>query len=117
MKKKLTLKNVIIIIITITVLYFIGSFAITKGELRKYVSPNYEVSKITVNDIQKLKKNMTYLEILKILGKTKDIGNTKPMAKYKVGDKYLYIAFIYIHDKSIVTAEGYIDSLTTKDFK
>ncbi len=112
MKKKLTIKNILMVVIGIVIIYFVVSFTIVRGELRKYISPKNNVLEITIEDISGLEDEMTYLEILKTLGKTKDIGFTKPMAKYQVGDKYLYIGFVYIHDKSNVNAEGYINSLT-----
>lgn len=108
-------KRFLLFLACIILAYLLISYFMQRGELRKYISSKYEVATITEIELRKIEVGMEYEEVLQILGKTKDIGFIKPTAKYKMGDKFLYVGFIYIHDKNETTPDGYIASLTYED--
>lgn len=61
----------------------------------KYLDSDFEIANIDRYELEKVEENMTYKDILKSFGKTKDVGeDDEHIAIYKVDDKdYLYLKF------------------------
>lgn len=64
------------------------------------LSPSNEVRNVSSKTVKEIKSNMTYEEIIKKLGMTKDIGSGLFLAQYVVDNKLnLIISFGNFNDK------------------
>ncbi|MGL5541002.1 MAG: hypothetical protein ACRDBX_05130 [Erysipelotrichaceae bacterium] len=72
-------------------------------------------AKITSEQIRTIPTGLTYKEIIKVLGDTKDIGSGQHVLQYAVdGDKVLYLSFADENDKCMQSGEDLLKTLESK---
>jgi hypothetical protein len=74
------------------------------------LSPNNEIKSISKENVLEMKQGMPYIEIIKKLGSTKDVGSGLFVAQYIVDEKVsLTISFANINDKCTLNGEQLLE--------
>lgn len=74
------------------------------------LSPNNEIKSISKKNILEIKQGMPYIEIIKKLGSTKDVGSGLFVALYIVDEKAsLTISFANINDKCTLNGDQILE--------